>query len=61
MLTRSGVPAHGTVSRVHPLERRFGHTVTVNVQDPHGHRWEAVDSTGLSGYLVHEGTPVDVL
>ncbi|RKS05394.1 uncharacterized protein DUF3592 [Nocardiopsis sp. Huas11] len=61
-LDETGVRAYGHVSRVHPLERSpHGHTVTVTVQGADGTRWEAVDSSGLGGYHVREGTPVSLV
>ncbi|KOX12175.1 DUF3592 domain-containing protein [Nocardiopsis sp. NRRL B-16309] len=61
-LDGSGVRAHGHVSAVHPLERSpHGHTVTVTVRGADGSRWDAVDSSGLGGYVVREGTPVELV
>ncbi|WP_455710052.1 hypothetical protein [Nocardiopsis alba] len=60
-LDRSGVRARGVIAVVHPLERSpHGHRVTVTVAGGDGRRWEAVDASGLNGYLVREGTPVEL-
>ncbi|MYR32020.1 hypothetical protein GTW20_06970 [Nocardiopsis alba] len=60
-LDRSGVRARGVIAVVHPLERSpHGHRVTVTVEGGDGRRWEAVDASGLNGYLVREGTPVEL-
>ncbi|WP_435112386.1 hypothetical protein [Nocardiopsis synnemataformans] len=62
LLDRTGVRARGVVTSVHPLTRSpRGHTVTVAFQDAHGREREAVDTSGLGGYLVREGTPVGLL
>ncbi|WP_150251532.1 DUF3592 domain-containing protein [Nocardiopsis deserti] len=62
LLDRSGVRARGIITSVHPLTRSLrGHTVTVAFQDVHGREREAVDTSGLGGYLVREGTPVELL
>ncbi|NYH55011.1 hypothetical protein HNR06_004600 [Nocardiopsis arvandica] len=61
-LDRSGVRARGVVHSVHPLRRSpEGHTVTVEVHDGRGRSWHAVDTSGLGGYLVREGTPVELV
>ena len=58
----AGPRTHGHVSAVHPLQRSpHGHSVTVTVQGTDGTRWEAVDSSGLGGYHVREGTPVELV
>ncbi|WDZ93735.1 DUF3592 domain-containing protein [Nocardiopsis sp. HUAS JQ3] len=62
LLDRTGVRARGVVTSVHPLTRSpNGHTVTVAFRDADGREREAVDTSGLGGYLVREGTPVELL
>lgn len=61
-LAATGVRAHGVVTAVHPLERRpEGHRVTVRVRGANGYQWDVVDDSGLGGYLVREGTPVELV
>ncbi|MFE1400222.1 DUF3592 domain-containing protein [Nocardiopsis dassonvillei] len=62
LLDRTGVRVRGVVTSVHPLTRSpHGHTVTVAFRDADGREREAVDTSGLGGYLVREGTPVELL
>ncbi|WP_017608294.1 DUF3592 domain-containing protein [Nocardiopsis xinjiangensis] len=61
-LDKAGVSAHGVIRSVHPLERsRHGHKVTVTVDSGRGHHWDTEDPSGLDGYLVREGTPVELV
>ncbi|MCK9870642.1 DUF3592 domain-containing protein [Nocardiopsis dassonvillei] len=58
----SGVRARGVVRTVHDLGHGpTGRTVTVDVGDGGGRVRQAVDASGMDGYLVREGVSVELV